>query len=205
MFSSRYMAGQVGSPEIEPEHLLLGLLRTDKGLARRFLGSPWAAETVWGRIEKSRPVRAKIPGPVDLKLSSVCKRVLVYGAEEAHQLSNKHIGTEHLLLGLLREEKCLAAEILHERGVRLASTREELTRVPHDDSVTEKFVRERGSLPEDVVELQTRIGLIVSRMEKAIANHDFAKARACSDEERKERDKLFLLYQQHGLSDWLYD
>jgi hypothetical protein len=85
------------------------------------------------------------------------------------------------------------------------STREELTRSPHDDSAIEKFVRERSPLPEDVVELKTQIRSIVSRMEAAIANHDFAKARLCSDEERTERDKLRLLYQQHGLSEWIFD
>ena len=47
-------------------------------------------------------------------------------AEEAERLQHKHIGTEHLLLGLLREEKCFAAEILHERGLRLSAIREEL-------------------------------------------------------------------------------
>ncbi len=67
------------------------------------------------------------------------------------------------------------------------------------------FFEQRGSLPEDIVELQSRIRSIVSRMENAIANHDFAEARACSNEERRERDKLFLLYQQHGLSDWIFD
>jgi ATP-dependent Clp protease ATP-binding subunit ClpC len=46
----------------------------------------------------------------------------------AERLSHKHIGTEHLLLGLLREEKCFAAEILHERGLRLSTIREELAR-----------------------------------------------------------------------------
>ena len=109
------------------------------------------------------------------------------------------------MLGLLRDENCLAAELLNERGVLLVSTREELTRSPHDDSATEKFVRERSPLPEDVVELRTRIRSIVSRMEAAIANHDFTKARLCSDEERTERDKLRLLYQQHGLSDRIFD
>ena len=54
--------------------------------------------------------------------------MLAYGAEEAERLNHKHIGTEHLLLGLLREEKCFAAEILHERGLRLATIREELQR-----------------------------------------------------------------------------
>ncbi|HYM79220.1 MAG TPA: ATP-dependent chaperone ClpB, partial [Candidatus Dormibacteraeota bacterium] len=65
---------------------------------------------------------------VDLPLSHECKRVLAYGAEEAERLNHKHIGTEHLLLGLLREEKCFAAEILHERGLRLSQVREEIQR-----------------------------------------------------------------------------
>jgi len=138
--SSRYMAGRVGSPEIETEHLLLGLLRTEKVLARRFLASPWAGEAVWRKIEQSKPVRETTPGPRELPLSNASKHVLAFAAEEADLLSNKHVCTEHLLLGLLREEKCLATEILHERGIRLASTREDLVRVPHHDSEKEKFV-----------------------------------------------------------------
>src|SRR5207245_10902593 len=46
---------------------------------------------------------------------------------------------------------------------------------------------------------------IVKRLEEAIGNHDFATGRACSDEERRERDKLVLLYQRHGLDDWVFD
>jgi ATP-dependent Clp protease ATP-binding subunit ClpC len=205
IFYSRFMANQTGSAEIDTEHLLLGLLRADMGLANRFLGSPWAAEQIWKKIEQSKPIREITPGPVDLPLNSVCKRVLLAAAEEADQLSSKKIRTEHLLLGLLRNENCLAAELLHERGLRIASTRGELNGNPHDDSTTERFVRKRSPLPEDVVESQTRIRSIVSRMEAAIANHDFAKARLCSDEERKERDKLRLLFQQHGRFDWIFD
>ena len=63
---------------------------------------------------------------------------MAYAAEEAERLSHKHIGTEHLLLGLLREEKCFAAEILHERGLRLATIREELAR-----SQSEKLLSNR--------------------------------------------------------------
>lgn len=43
IFGARYLASQVRGPEIETEHLLLGVLRADKSLANRFLGSPWAA------------------------------------------------------------------------------------------------------------------------------------------------------------------
>jgi ATP-dependent Clp protease ATP-binding subunit ClpA len=203
--SSKHKAGHVGSPNIDTEHLLLGLLSTDKGLARRFLGSPWAAEAVWGKIEQSRPIHKPIQAPFDLPLSSVSKRALSYGAEEADRLSCKHIGTELLLLGLLREENCFAAEFLHEHGVHLAPTREELIRIPHNYSATEEFVRKRGPLPKDVVELQTQIGVIFRRVEDAVAQRDFAKAREYSQEESKLREKLRLLYQHHGLPDWLYE
>jgi ATP-dependent Clp protease ATP-binding subunit ClpA len=153
----------------------------------------------------SNPIHERVDGRVDLPLSSVSKRVLSYAAEESDCLCSKHIGTEHLLFGLLREENCFAAEFLHEHCVRLASTREELMRIPHNYSATEQFVRERGTLPEDVVELQTRIGIILGRVEHAVARHDFVKAREYSEEEGREREKLRLLYQQRGLPDWLYD
>ncbi len=205
IFGARYMATQVGSREIETEHLLLGLLRTDKSLARRFLGSPWAAEAVWKKVERTKPIREKVPGPGEIPLSNASKRALTFASEESNALSNGRICTEHLLLGLLREEKCFGAEILSELGVDFASTREELSRIPHDDSKIDEFVRERASLPPDIVELQTRIRSIKARLENAIASHDFAQARMYSEEEAKERDKLILLYRQHGLHDWIYE
>jgi ATP-dependent Clp protease ATP-binding subunit ClpC len=128
IFFARYEASQFGSPYIETEHLLLGLLREDKALANRFLRSHNALESIRKQIEAHTTVREKVPTSVDLPLSHECKRVLAYGAEEAERLNHKHIGTEHLLLGLLREEKCLAAEILHERGLRLNHVREEIAR-----------------------------------------------------------------------------
>ena len=128
IFFARYEASQFGSPYIETEHLLLGLLREDKALANRFLRSQAAIESIRKQIEAHTTVREKVSTSVDLPLSHECKRVLAYGAEEAERLNHKHIGTEHLLLGLLREEKCFAAEILHERGLRLSQVREEIAR-----------------------------------------------------------------------------
>src|ERR1700750_299482 len=128
IFFARYEASQFGSPYIETEHLLLGLLREDKALANRFLRSHAAIESIRKQIEAHTTIREKVSTSVDLPLSHECKRVLAYGAEEAERLNHKHIGTEHLLLGLLREEKCFAAEILHERGLRLSTIREELAR-----------------------------------------------------------------------------
>jgi ATP-dependent Clp protease ATP-binding subunit ClpC len=200
-----YMAGQVGSTEIETEHLLLGVLRSDMTLASRFLGSPWAGENVWKKLEQKKTIREKVPGARETPLDKASKRVLALASEEADSLSSKQIGTEHLLLGLLREEKSLGAEILSELGVRFALTRQELSREPHDDSKQEKFVRERGPLPKDVAELQARVKSIKVSAENAIFNHDFQKARALLDEEGRERDRLVLLCRQHGVFDWMYD
>ena len=137
IFFARYEASQFGSPYIETEHLLLGLLREDKALTNRFLRSQASVESIRKQIEGHTTMREKVSTSVDLPLSHECKRVLAYAAEEAERLSHKHIGTEHLLLGLLREEKCFAAEILHERGLRLSTIREELTR-QHSEKVSSR-------------------------------------------------------------------
>jgi hypothetical protein len=109
IFFARAEASQFGSPYIETEHLLLGLLREDKALANRFLRSQAAVESIRKQIEERTTIRGPVSTSVDLPLSHECMRVLAYGAEEAGLLNHKHIGTEHLLLGLLRE-KCLASE-----------------------------------------------------------------------------------------------
>src|SRR5256712_2835602 len=132
IFFARYEASQFGSPYIEPEHLLLGLLPEDKPLTNRFLRSHASIESIRKQVEGRTPSREKVSTSVDLPLSQECKRVLAYAAEEAERLANKHIGTEHLLLGLLREDKSFAAEILHERGLRLSTIREELGRAQND-------------------------------------------------------------------------
>src|SRR5213594_4647838 len=138
IFFARYEASQFGSPYIETEHLLLGLLREDKALTNRFLRSHASVESIRKQIEGHTTAREKASTSVDLPLSNECKRVLAYAAEEAERLSHKHIGTEHLLLGLLREEKCFGAQILTERGIQLSRVREELARQPHEAALGQK-------------------------------------------------------------------
>ena len=89
IFFARYEASQFGSPYIETEHLLLGLLREDKALANRFLRSHAAIESIRKQIEAHTTVREKVSTSVDLPLSHECKRVLAYGAEEAERLSSR--------------------------------------------------------------------------------------------------------------------
>jgi ATP-dependent Clp protease ATP-binding subunit ClpA len=126
IFFARYEASQFGSPYIETEHLLLGLLREDKALANRFLRSHAAVESIRRQIEAHGTVGEKVSTSVDLPLTHESKRVLAYGAEEAQRLKHDYIGTAHLLLGLLREGESFAAQILRERGLTLDSVREQV-------------------------------------------------------------------------------
>src|SRR5713226_5638989 len=147
IFFARYEASQFGSPYIGTEHLLLGLLREDKALTFRFLRSHAPVESIRKQIEGYITIGEKVSTSVDLPLSNECTRVLAYAAEEAQRLSHKHVGTEHLLLGLLREEKCFAAEILHERGLHLSTIREELARISQEKAQPQRQ-RESSLLSE---------------------------------------------------------
>ena len=127
IFFARYEASQLGSRRIETEHVLLGLLREDKALTSRFFPRAEATlDNIRKQIEGRSLVREKVSTSVELPLSNESKRVLTYAAEEAERLLCNYIGTEHILLGLLREEQSVAAEMLREKGLRLPRVREEL-------------------------------------------------------------------------------
>jgi hypothetical protein len=114
IFFARYEASQYGAPAIDTEHLLLGLVREEK-----LIGSCW--------LPKARPelIRNRVDGwaargqptltSIDLPLSEAGKRVLFHAKDEADRLNSRHIGTQHLLLGLIQEE-CPASELLRELG-----------------------------------------------------------------------------------------
>ncbi|MDQ1708407.1 MAG: ATP-dependent Clp protease ATP-binding subunit ClpC [Pyrinomonadaceae bacterium] len=135
IFFARYEASQFGAPAIEPEHLLLGLMREDKTLTARFFPRAQVSiESIRKEIEGRTLLREKISTSVELPLAPETKRVLGYAHEESDRLQHRHIGTEHLLLGLLREDRSMAAEILYERGLRLNAVRDEIARQSGVDS-----------------------------------------------------------------------
>ncbi|HVQ12325.1 MAG TPA: Clp protease N-terminal domain-containing protein, partial [Vicinamibacterales bacterium] len=93
-------------PSIETEHLLLGLIREPKGHARRLLFTLPLNE-IRREFESSRTAE-KIPTSVEIPFSAETIRVLHHACDEADGLTHRHIGTEHLLLGLLREPESRA-------------------------------------------------------------------------------------------------
>jgi len=139
IFFARYEASQLGSRTIETEHLLLGLIRENNGLTGKLLGrSEIEADSIRNEIQTRTEVREKISTSVEIPLSVESKRVLAYAAEEAEKMLHKYIGTEHILLGLLREKKSLASRILVEKGMRLSTAREDLLYLLKEKNLSEK-------------------------------------------------------------------
>jgi ATP-dependent Clp protease ATP-binding subunit ClpC len=125
IFFARYDASALASSSIDTEHLLLGLLREGAGIADKiFKRSKLTYEVVRREIEARGRLQAPTSTSVDMPLSPEAKLVLQHASEEAERMDASHIDTEHLLLGLLREE-CLAADILTSKGLHLEEVREE--------------------------------------------------------------------------------
>ncbi|MGH9836113.1 MAG: Clp protease N-terminal domain-containing protein [Blastocatellia bacterium] len=155
IFFARFEASQFGSEAIEAEHILLGLLRIDGRLATRFFQHPETdIEAIREKLKARAGLRARVSTNIDMPLSDTAKRALAFAAEESEALGHRHIGTEHLLLGLLREEGSLAAGILGEIGVRLADARQALadkvTTPAADEATINRPVTQKLSL--DVVQ-----------------------------------------------------
>jgi ATP-dependent Clp protease ATP-binding subunit ClpC len=127
VFFARYEASQLGSGAIETEHLLLGLIREGKGLTSHlFAKGHLSMDQIRKDVEGRSPWREKVSTSLEIPLSGESKRVLAHAAEEAERMMHNYIGTEHILLGLMREERSVAAAILGERGMRLAGVREDI-------------------------------------------------------------------------------
>jgi ATP-dependent Clp protease ATP-binding subunit ClpC len=115
IFFARYEASQLGTPEITSDELLLGILREDRAVATQ-LGIDDAA-AIRREIESIRPSGKKTSTSIDLPLSEECQRVMALAVEEADAMHHKKIEASHLVLGLLRVEASLGAQLLRKRGV----------------------------------------------------------------------------------------
>ena len=148
LFFARYEASQLGSISIETEHLLLGLVREGKGLTSRiFARSHLSLEGIRKDVEGRTVFREKVSTSVEIPFSTETTRVLQFAAEEADRLLHNYVGTEHLLLGILREERCVAASILVEKGMRLNAVREDIVQLLNEKTTLTR-VKEAPLLAE---------------------------------------------------------
>ena len=116
------------------EHILLGLIREGEGVAAAVLMNLNVdLEQVHERVEESvRKGKATI-ALGELPYTSRAKKVLEYAMAEARELNHSYVGTEHLLLGLLREEKGIAAQVLQSLGVTLEEARAQTLKILGSD------------------------------------------------------------------------
>jgi ATP-dependent Clp protease ATP-binding subunit ClpC len=127
IFFAVWEARQAGSAYIEPEHLLLSLTHDANSKVNQILALAAHADNL--RKQLGLPLQAEqAPKSRDLPLSNASKRVLAYAGEEAHRLRSEPIGTEHLFLGLLRENRSRVPEALAAAGIDLRSARNRIRR-----------------------------------------------------------------------------
>ncbi len=126
LFLARDEARRLGHPAVGTEHLLLGLLREGDGIAAR------ALQALGVNLNKVRREVEKIVVPGDLKsgeeigLTPRAKKVLELAQEEGRKQGVSYVGTEHILLGLIREGEGVAARVLANQGLTLEKLRREV-------------------------------------------------------------------------------
>jgi len=127
---SRQEAEWLGHAYVGTEHLLLGIVREGEGVAATVLQNlDVELDEIHQKImDTVKAGRAQISG-ADLPYTSRAKKVLELAMSEARELNHSYVGTEHLLIGLLREEKGIAAQVLIDGGVTLDRARAEMLRI----------------------------------------------------------------------------
>ncbi|MGI8508194.1 MAG: Clp protease N-terminal domain-containing protein [Gemmatimonadaceae bacterium] len=128
---AREQASQLRHEYVGTEHILLGMIAEGEGVGITVLENLDASpdelrEMVVSTVKAGRA--EDVTGP-DLPYTSPAKKVLEFAMKEARDLNHSYVGTEHLLLGLLAENKGIAAQVLKARGVTLATARAEIVRV----------------------------------------------------------------------------
>ncbi len=126
LFFARYESSKLGSKVIESEHILLGILREGEDVIKeifsRFNVRP---DDIRREIEGDRVFVERVSSTQELPLSEESKKILAYASHEAESMMHPYVGTEHLLIGILRVDPCVASRILVSHGFNLYGVREE--------------------------------------------------------------------------------
>ena len=137
VFYAQEEALRRGEGYVSTEHLLLGLIREPDSLAALVLEKLGVVlDQVRDEIELKLPPNLDKPQGGEMELTPRAKRVIDMAYDEARHLNNNYIGTEHVLLGLVREGEGLAGRVLSKFGVDLDNTRTEVTSLQESNSET---------------------------------------------------------------------
>ncbi|MGA7685479.1 MAG: Clp protease N-terminal domain-containing protein [Terriglobales bacterium] len=162
IFFARYEASRLGSTSINPEHLLLGLLRESQSL---FANLPaGAVDKIRARIDAHVPRKSSVSTSIDLPLTADSHNILKFAAEEADGLAHRHIGADHLVLGILLENQCFTSDLLREFGIEAGSFREKIKNAVLDVDIMRRPGPRQGP--------RYSTGPLVSSRETKITIHD---------------------------------
>jgi hypothetical protein len=130
VFFARYEASALGNPVIGTEHLLLGLLREDRGLLASRPGRFDAAGDIRTEIRSGLTQGVRISTSVEMPLSAEVQKALDFAIEAADKLAQRPVDTAHLLVGLLQVASSAAARILMARGLQRGPLLERMAQSP---------------------------------------------------------------------------
>jgi len=132
---------------IDTEHILLGLVREEEGVAAKVLTNLGAGLNKVRSAIEFIVGQGKKPATGETGLTPRAKRVIELAIDEARHLSHNYIGTEHLLLGLLREVGGVAAAVLDNFGITLERARTEITHILSEGVPRSRFSRTTSRTP----------------------------------------------------------
>ncbi len=141
VFYAQEEATKFGEGYVSTEHLLLGLVREKDSVAARVLANIGASlDRIRAEVEKQLP-RGDSRTNQEVTLTPRAKRVIDLAYDEARNLNNNYIGTEHLLLGLIREGDGLAGRVLTKLGIELERARREVMALQDNETQTKSTGR----------------------------------------------------------------
>lgn len=177
---------------IGTEHILLGLVREGTGVAANVLKNLEVdLQKLRSEVEKLFQAEPPLEKISNLLQTPKAKKVIEYAIEEARNLNHNFVGTEHILLGLLREEEGVGAQVLINLGLSLSEVRNEILQLLGQQPVMSSV--QSQSPPETLHDLPTRIGAAVAALdelvyvlqemkENAVMRHDFEWAASLRDQ-----------------------
>src|SRR6266705_5346441 len=180
---------------IGTEHLLLGLVREGEGVAAKVLSN------LGVELNKVRSAVEFIIGRGDrivlgeIGLTPRAKKVIELAVDEARRLNHHYIGTEHLLLGLVREGEGIAAGVLESLGVNLEKVRTQTIQVLSQSGVPQKIKEPQVELVPQLMivllkEAQNVLASVMQEKEQALKQKEYERAAELGKREKNLRDSI---------------
>jgi ATP-dependent Clp protease ATP-binding subunit ClpA len=179
---------------IGTEHILLGLIHEGEGVAAKALESLGISlEAVRAQVEEIIGQGQSAPTG-HIPFTPRAKKVLELSLREALQLGHNYIGTEHILLGLIREGEGVAAQVLVKLGADLSRVRQQVVQVlggyAGGEDVGARMRLVRMTVPDDLREAEEQLAQVRREKEAAIQAQDFEKAATLRDQEKQLLPRL---------------